>query len=312
MKLTTSFASTSVCIASVGRRTLIELVLSLYKNSYSLLDFFICIPDDISVDLVDRLRRLPSTRLIYTSVRNQVYQRHLAISHVTRPYVLQLDDDVVIDSDSLHNLFLAHHNQPFGSATSPLLITHDRRSFFSPIATGQPGNYISHFRAKAIAFLLGYPEVLDDKLLYGRISKSGVPVGVPYDPSLELSLLLEVEFLSGCCMLLPTLYAQIDNYYPFQQGRASLEDLFHSKYLTSRAGLRLYMVTNSYLSLEVSDGRASDWANLRNLTQALPRQLEFNRTYGYSCSHYLLFYFAYSLMLSFRLFFGFLIVPFRS
>jgi hypothetical protein len=224
--------------------------------------------------------------------------------------VLQLDDDVVIGHDSLRNLFNAHHSLPFGSATSALLTTHDGRSFFSLLASGQPCNYISQLRAAVIQFLQGYPSVPDKKFLYGRISNSGVPIGVPYSPSLELPLLLEVEFLSGCCMLMPTTYAQIEDYYPFQNGRASLEDLYHSRFLVGFAGLRLYIVTNSYLSVEVPDAFTSDRDLLYNLTVALPRQLRFNLTYGYSISRYLLYYLIYSFLLASRLLFRMTILRF--
>lgn len=302
MSLTTFFRSTSVCIASVGRPSLIDLVLSLHQYSHNLFDFFVCVPQDVPQDLDERLRRLPSTKVIQASVKNQVFQRHLAISHASRPYILQLDDDITIDAESLCNLFLTHQSLPFGSATSLLLRTHEGRSFFPILPTLNSHNYISNLKSSIIALLLGYPNVSDNKLLYGKISKSGVPIGVPYDPSLGLPLPLQVEFLSGCCMLLPRLFAQLDDYYPFNKGRASLEDLFHSKYLTSRAGLKLYVVPNSYLSLQPPEVPCSDWASLRNLTHTIPRQLKFNRTYGYSFARYLLFFLFYSLSLFLRIF----------
>jgi glycosyltransferase involved in cell wall biosynthesis len=208
----------TVVIPTLGGDSLGKTIEALNRGSVVPEEILVCVPAEHAhrIDL-----SWSNVRILSTDCRGQVAQRAVGFRNASHAFVMQLDDDLVVDEDCLRYLLdsLQHHGPR--AAVSPSLID---------AVTGE-SIYKRPNRNRIIETL--YNRVMNGSASYqqGRIQKSGGAVGV--DPQLENRDSYHVEWLPGGCVLHHRANLVLDDFYPFK-GKAYCEDIIHSHYLTSR------------------------------------------------------------------------------
>lgn len=222
-------------IATLGGEQLIDTISTLNKGSIVPDEVLICIPQDDSY----RVQKLSFTniRVIKTSCRGQVAQRAIGFQKSNGQFVLQLDDDMLVDKycvEKLINLAISRNEK---IAVAPSLVCEsNKQSFYR-----KPRN---KFSLKLYYWLLnginGYQA--------GRITRAGTNVGI--DPEFVNKNDVEVEWVPGGCLLHRRENLIFENFYPFK-GKAYSEDLYHS-YFLRKNHIKLIVCTSAKCFLDDS------------------------------------------------------------
>lgn len=216
----------SVVIPSLGG----DLGLALNAlNSGSIIpdEIIICLPN--SSHSVDNLDLYLNVTVIYCYKYGQVYQRICGFRRAKNSYVLQLDDDVIVDHDCISRLLCYMHTQDDNVALSPYWIKTGSHEDFCPGKKSAP--YMSLYY-----WLLNS----SDGYVPGGVSLAGTEFCVNKKDLPDGSKHIGVEWQSGGCVLHARKNLITKNYYPFP-GKAYSEDLFHS-YLLRQKGVNLRAV----------------------------------------------------------------------
>ena len=217
-------ANVSVVIATLGGDTLAKTIDTLNKGIYMPSEILICIPEG-SANRVENISSA-NVRVVKTPMRGQVAQRAFGFQNVNQPLVLQLDDDVELDTFCLKTLvdFMSDKEK---ISVSPSLLDNITKKPSSHMAKPDP----SSGKLYKLLFL-----VVNGRKGYeaGKISKAGVNMAYSENATDPY----EVEWLPGGCVLHFEKNLVKYNYYPFS-GKAYCEDLFHSTILRNN-GIKLY------------------------------------------------------------------------
>ena len=218
--------SLSVVIATLGGDTLSGTIEKLNHGTVVPTEILICIPEQESPSVENLVFR--NVKIIRTVCRGQVAQRAFGFQLARYEFVLQLDDDLLVDKhcvEKLVNTLIAHGGRV---AAAPALL--------------QANTGLSCYHESGNRTLLRiYYWIVNGIRGYepGIITKAGTCIGV--DPALTHKDIIEVEWVPGGCVMHQRNNLIFDNYYPFG-GKAYCEDLFHSYYL-SQKGLKLFVNT---------------------------------------------------------------------
>jgi hypothetical protein len=296
-----AYSDISVCIATVGRPSLFDLLDDLRYISSGLLEYHICISPNPEEKVISRLSEDPLITLHISNIANQVIQRHIALQSVRRPLTLLLDDDIGIDKESLDIIVHTYHQLPAKSILGPTLCRSDRSGFFNPKPSPNSILSLSSISYWIKTRILGCSSksTLSDHS-YGQLSIAGIPIGFPKLNASRSSQVHKVDYLPGCFMLLDTSGAMINGYYPFTKGRCSLEDIFHCSYLSKNYGYQAFTSSVAYVICDCPEQDQADLILLKNLVCSFRRQLYFNKLYDYSKLRLIIFYSAYLSLLALR------------
>ena len=216
----------SVVIPSLGGN--LDLTLDAL-NSGSIVpdEIIICLPN--GSHSVDNLELYSNVTIIYSYKYGQVYQRICGFNRAKNRYVLQLDDDVIVDNNCISNLLGYMHTQDDNVALSPYWKKIGSHEDFCPGKKSAP--YMSLYY-----WLLNS----SDGYVPGGVSLAGTEFCVNKKDLPDGLKHIDVEWQSGGCVLHAKKNLITKNYYPFS-GKAYSEDLFHS-YLLRRKGVILRAV----------------------------------------------------------------------
>jgi hypothetical protein len=103
---------TIVCATHNGINRIPLLINSIKKNVVSPKEIIICGTDKLDISLVDEsVLRENKVSFIVSTVANQVHQRNLALFKVDTDYILQLDDDYILNRCAIGN-YVRHFKGP--------------------------------------------------------------------------------------------------------------------------------------------------------------------------------------------------------
>jgi len=218
----------SVVIATLGDIGLKRTITKINKGSIIPSEILICIPKEYEVK--EDLKSISNTRIIYTEEKGQVFQRSVGFRNIKNELVLQLDDDVILDFQTLENLI--HILKKLG-----------RKAAVAPDFYWQGTKTLTYQRKNS-----GLLRSLMDWIANGKegwkpgiISLSGIPFGpIYYDEKIEYH---QTEWLSGGCILHYSDNLIKYNYFPFT-GKAYAEDLIHSRLLRDNK-VKLFVCHNA-------------------------------------------------------------------
>lgn len=231
-----TYPSLSVVIPTLGGETLRGTIEQLNRGTLVPTEILVCIPEE-GAFRVENLS-YPNVRVLKTRCRGQVAQRAIGFQLSANPFVLQLDDDILVRETCLEHLveviMVDDH-----VAVGP--------SFFD-FATGEYHGFQVPANKKQSLF---------EKLMYwiingakgyqpGQIGISGVNMGVPKAPDDWSNL----GWLSGGCLLHRRQNLVLFDFYPFK-GKAFAEDLFHSKLLREN-GIRMMRCGSAICDVDFS------------------------------------------------------------
>ena len=114
----------SLVIAShKGRLKLPELINSVKKNNIWPKEIVICGTNKKDISLVKKKDlKLLNVNFIVSKIKNQIYQRKIALTKINQEYVLQLDDDITLENNFFNNLLIHLKNKKKNIITMSLVI----------------------------------------------------------------------------------------------------------------------------------------------------------------------------------------------
>jgi glycosyltransferase involved in cell wall biosynthesis len=264
-----SLKKLSIVIPSIGRTVLRDTLSKIGAWIDSPLEILVILPvnSPYKIDYED----LPIYVRVLYSRQGQVAQRIHGFENAVGEYVLQLDDDMLLEEATVLKMGQVIDYNP-KLAIAPVLYTlPGDLPFFTLKKIG-----IWALKEKILWSILGGSYGPEDGM--GKITKSGLPLGV--DDRCVSAATVIVDWLPGGCILHRRSNLVLQNYFPFT-GRASFEDLYHSKELTSR-GVGLCILTK-FRVYTCTEGRAE---NLKSITIELKILRRFVIKYGYNQYRY--------------------------
>jgi GT2 family glycosyltransferase len=247
----------SVVIATLGGGQLEKVINELNNGEYIPNEIIICIPNPEFSEL--QKNNQINIKYLLSPKRGQVFQRTFAFSQVNQKFVLQIDDDVFVDTNCILSMlsFLESHSN---TAVSPSLIDvqNSLPAFFL-----QAPNEKSGFIYKVLF------NIINGKVGYvpGKISKSGLNMGFCY----ECEQPYEVEWLPGGCLMMRKDNLIKHNYYPFS-GKAYCEDLIHS-HLLRQNGIKLFHLPKIVCKYDNSSGHINNVVSLYKLINSYTKSM---------------------------------------
>lgn len=230
----------SVVIATLGGNVLKNTISHLNEAEGVPAEILICIPETEAGN-AGCVASINNVHIIKTPCHGQVAQRAVGLSMAEHPYVMQLDDDVVLQPNTLKSLYETVIAKGPGNVVAP---------FFRIQPTGEEGTrYVEGVRGFLrnchANLVCGAPF---GKKRLGRISPSGIGFGVSM--SADARRVVESEWLPGGAALCHKADLITYNYYPFS-GKAFSEDLIHS-ILWRKKECRLWTVLDVSAMIEVT------------------------------------------------------------
>jgi len=199
-------------------------------------------PNEILVCLPNNSHSLDSVSLGHNNVKivlcnayGQVFQRSVGFKLAQYEYVLQLDDDILIDEFCIERLLHGLELLSFNSCISPVFLDQNK----SPMHQKKSG-FIARIYYQIINGKHGHSP--------GKITLAGTNFGVNFGDFHKN--ILEVEWQPGGCILHRKKNLIYDNFFPYK-GKAFCEDLIHSFFL-KEAGIRMYVTSEATCSTNSS------------------------------------------------------------
>lgn len=218
----------SIVIPTLGDEQLGGTINSVNAGSLVPNRILVCIPEDR--ELKASISGHDNVEIVRTRERGQVAQRAVGLSMADTPFIMQLDDDILLEHECLKLLVTAAEALGKGCAVSPSFINPTTGDSLYRIAT-------SSILKKFYYWLLNGAEGYQP----GMITRAGTAFGI--DMSKSDSPLRESEWLPGGCVLHHKESVIDDNYFPFN-GKAYTEDMYFSLIAKNR-GLHLYVSRDS-------------------------------------------------------------------
>lgn len=227
----------SVVIATLGGASLNDTINSLNSGTLLPSEIIICIPKAFSKNVVAHLV-YENVFVLETDISGQVAQRAIGFTHAKYEYVLQVDDDVLLQDSCLEILYNKMEDNIFNIAISPALYTLSTN--LSVYRSSD--NFFKKFILKPTYYFLINGIKLDAP---GTITSAGTQIGI--DPSLSTLDIIPTEWVPGGCVLHHKINLINYNFYPFE-GKAYLEDLYHS-FLLRRESIKLFIIKSAVANI---------------------------------------------------------------
>ena len=248
-------APISVVIATLGGDVLNSTIAHISQGEVVPSEILVCIPEAVASN-ADCLAVAGNVRIIKCPSRGQVAQRAVGLGMAVYPFVMQLDDDVILPSQSLRILYEILLEKGEGNIIAP---------FFRAESTGEgvthyPVGFRGLIRNCHASLVCGAPF---GRKRMGTISPAGIGFGLPIisgDPRV-----VELEWLPGGAVLCHKVDLITHNYYPFT-GKAFSEDLIHSL-LWRKQGCRLWISQDAIAITDVTM-ESFAWSSVANRYRA--------------------------------------------
>lgn len=224
----------SVVIPTLGGKSLKGTINQLNSGSFIPNEILICIPEKIYIN--DYIEKINNVKIIHTPVRSQVAQRAIGFNHAKYDYILQLDDDILVDYFCVENLLISIQKLGTNVAISPVILD------------GNTGNSIYKIPAYPKFITTFYFFLMNGDHGYqpGKIDIAGSAMGV--FPEKINTKLIEVDWLPGGCVMHHSENLILDDFWK-RAGKAYYEDLVHS-HLLKKNGINLYIDKQSICKIE--------------------------------------------------------------
>ena len=206
----------SVVIPTLGGPTLKNTIGELNSGNCVPAEILVCIPENQTLDQ-DEIS-FNNVKVIRTEVRGQVAQRAAGFKRVKYDLVLQLDDDIHVDENTLQILADNLKRMGRGNAVGPVYYDINNSGCLHKQHTGIKG-FLQNLYAFAVC---GAPW---GKKRMGRLTAIGIGYGV--DNTLSDDKVMMTDWLPGGCVMMFRDDLIKDSFYPYE-GKAYSEDILHS------------------------------------------------------------------------------------
>ena len=225
---------TIVCASHNGVNTIPLLLDSIQKNIANPKEVIICGTHESDISSVSEdLLSKNNVSFIVSDFANQIYQRNIALSKVNTAYILQLDDDLILDNNVIRD-YCRHFTGPGSNKRVvcgyPVLPNGQHMSFYRVKNLYQSSKFIRLF----FKIMNGFEELRNMSILKsGRI----------FPLVLEGQENIEPEWLSSCLMFHKDAIDKQSIISPENnntEGKAYYEDVFFT-FSLKKKGFRLIL-----------------------------------------------------------------------
>jgi glycosyltransferase involved in cell wall biosynthesis len=238
----------SVIIATLGGDQLYDTINSINSNSIIPFEILICIPFNESQKISKQLPK--NVKICISDVMGQVPQRTMGFNLAKGDYIIQLDDDLILENNTIEILLNSLLELPINSAIAPSIFVLDTKKSFYKKPQSKLFRNIYYFLINGCE---GYKP--------GILTKALTNIGVDPDESNEI--IIKSEWLPGGCIIHNRINTIKYNYFPFK-GKAYCEDIYHSLYL-NKNGVNLYFHNNAKIWLSETSMNYTYQDKLTNL-----------------------------------------------
>ena len=270
----------SVVIATIGRASLFKTLQSISQSSIIPSEILIVIPEKNlnKIHFINNFDNLNLKKII-TKESNQVVQRINGFNSCKSPYVLQLDDDVIIEENTIEKL-LNFSLENDNTAVAP---RYKNNLKISKIYR-KPDNLLLKFYHWIINGSRGYSP--------GSISLSGFN----YSDENSDENFKEQEWLSGGAILHQKKNLILNNYFMFNYSKCYCEDILHSLKLRENK-VRLFKLYTASISTESGSiiSNSNIFETLKNLCFEMNVRFYIVKNYKKSYIRFALYYFIFFL-----------------
>lgn len=206
----------TVVIATLGGEWIKNTIDSLLTGSTVPDEILICIPEAYA----DNVKQLATqtVKIISTEVKGQVRQRAVGFKSAACPLVLQLDDDILLEKDTIHNLIEYIQQLGKGNVIAPAYYGKNSHTCIHTMLQGFAGFKKDLFDSIVCAAPWGQKKM-------GVVTNIGINYGV--DDALCTKELMQTQWLPGGCVLSFKEDLVTNDFFPFE-GKAYCEDVYHS------------------------------------------------------------------------------------
>lgn len=245
----------SVVIATLGGDSLEHTIANILGGNFCPDEILICIPDSHAA----RAEGLANdkVKVIATEVKGQVKQRAYGFSLVKSDMALQLDDDIVLEKDTLQQMVTQLQALGKGNVVGPVYYNRNTHKCIHALQNGFVKNCFD-------VLICGAPW---GKRKMGVVTSIGLNYGV--DPAYVTEELKPVTWLPGGCVLSYTTDLVTEDFFPFT-GKAYSEDIYHS-YYRRKKGIGHWVATRAAAYI--------DQPLLEFGAQAIEKKIEIRKTY---------------------------------
>jgi glycosyltransferase involved in cell wall biosynthesis len=228
----------SVIIASLGGDSLFKTLHSINSGLYRPKEIIVSLPPKTKIKINKKYQN--SIKIVNSINKGQVTQRSFGFKFCTQDYVMQADDDIIFQNDTIFYLYKNIKQLGKKNVVGPIYKSIKFNKNITEIKTGLSGFLISLYHK----FICMAPW---SAKRMGYLTKIGLGYGV--DPSqLKSTEPFEVTWLNGGCVMCHKEDLILENYFPFE-GKAYFEDTIHA-ILWLKNKNRLWVLPESICFLE--------------------------------------------------------------
>jgi glycosyltransferase involved in cell wall biosynthesis len=227
----------SVVIATLGGDWLQKTIDGLLSGSLVPAEILICIPSGHAHKVEHLTNKI--VKVVATQVKGQVKQRAVGFTKTANDLVLQLDDDILLEQDTLYKLMQWLLQLGKGNVIGPVYYGKNSGICIHTIKTGPGGIIKNLFDSIVCAAKWGTKKI-------GTVTAIGINYGV--DDKLVKQELVRTEWLPGGCVLSYREDLVVDDFFPFE-GKAYCEDVIHS-YFRRIKGTQLWVASGIKVYIE--------------------------------------------------------------
>lgn len=238
----------SVVIPTIGDRNLKNTIDSINSSDIKISEIIICTIKKSELTINES----KNVKVIYCKKRGQVNQRIEGFKKAKGKFVLQLDDDIILNKSCIRLLKNALKKNQNLAISPNIFEIHKNKSIY---------DYRLGIKNKITNIILG--EKFNNKI--GKITSSGFET-YPLITNNSKGL-VKTEWLLGGCVMHLRKNLILRNYFPFE-GKAYCEDLFHSFELRKR-NIDLYINPQATAFLELNSKKTNLYDFIKELKKDL-------------------------------------------
>lgn len=216
------FDQITVIITTLGNRNITKLLTDLTKSVF-IKEIIISKPRTLNQNFFLQNKKI---KIVYSDIKNQVYQRISPIRLISTKFLLYLDDDVLLNKNFVNNLYKDAVRIGCRFVLSPCYYDNNKKKIHN-----LHGNL--YFNLKKIFHLLLFGVPFGKKRM-GFVSKAGSCYGV--DPDYINKEFYKAQWFPGGCFLLPRRMMPRNFYFNIRQ-KSFGEDLFLSHLLKKKCSI---------------------------------------------------------------------------
>ena len=232
----------SAVIPTTGKRNISKTLKSLNSSTV--------VPEEIIIVTLDNSSftglssKYKNVKVINADKAGQVNQRIQGFKIAKGEFILQLDDDIVLDKKCIRLMLDEINNLPNAAISPNVFQSKNNESIF---------DYKINLKHKIFNLISGLK--INNK--QGKITLSGFESYSQINT--DSDLLTQTDWLIGGCVMHHKNNLVLDNYFPFE-GKAYSEDLFHS--IELRKKIKLYIHKRASIFLELNE-KSSQWRTFK-------------------------------------------------